>query len=68
MFVLVQKLIYATVPTQAPWLVRPFVSFLFNKLTTILVDPQITRNAEMVSYYFKLSLHLLSVLTKWISD
>jgi len=49
--VLVNKLIFTKVPEQSPWFIRPVMSLIFGQVGAVLIDPQIKRNAEMVSLF-----------------
>lgn len=45
---MVNKLIFTIVPTQAPFLIRPLVSAIFGSLTSKLVDPEITKTFDFI--------------------
>lgn len=46
---LVMKIIFQIVPQQAPWILSPLLRFVFNKLSTALVDPRLAVHANYVS-------------------
>ncbi|KAH9477877.1 Glutathione S-transferase 3 [Psilocybe cubensis] len=46
--VLILKFIFTIVPKKSPFLIRPFLSFIFRQLDKQLAEPQITQHLKMI--------------------
>lgn len=50
---LVMKLVFTIIPQQAPFLVRPLVSAIFNGVQTGFIDPEVVRLVNFISSELK---------------